>query len=79
MLLLSDTGKLYTFTHSFNPGITMSTYYVKSTLDSKMTNFNFLGSPEILTALRACLWKQASQHLEYRSGKFSNRGSGVHR
>lgn len=79
MLLLSDTGKLYTSTHSFNPVITMSTYYIKSTFDSKMANFNFLGSLEILIALRACLWKQASQHLEYKSGKCSNRGSGVHR
>lgn len=76
MLLLSDTGRLGTFTHSFSPIITVSIYHVKCIFDSQITNFNFVGSLEILVDLRACLWKQVSQCLENKSGKCSDGGSG---
>ena len=76
MLLLSDRGRLYTFTHSFSHIITVNIYHVKCIFDSQITNFNFLGSLEILVDLRACLWKQVSQCLENKGGKCSDRGSG---
>lgn len=78
MLLLSDTGRLYTFTHSFNPIITMSMYHVTCIFDSQITNFNFLGSLEIPVDLRACLWKQVSQCLDNKGGKCSDRQRFTH-
>lgn len=78
MLLLREPGRLYTSTHSFSPIIAMSTYHVKCTFDSQITNFNFLGSLEIPVDLRACLWKQVSQCLDNKGGKCSDRQRFTH-